>query len=75
VPLCARLKSATGLPVWIKPNAGLPVIEGGVISYKETPRDFAAQAAALAEAGASFLGGCCGSAPEFIRALRLAAGP
>jgi methionine synthase I (cobalamin-dependent) len=72
VAMCQRLKSATSLPVWIKANAGLPVLEGGVVSYKETPQDFAAHAPALREAGAAFLGGCCGSNPEFIRALRAA---
>ena len=70
VPLCRRLAETSGLPVWIKPNAGLPVtVEGGGISWPASPAEFAAQAPAVIEAGAKFIGGCCGTNPEFIRAL------
>jgi methionine synthase I (cobalamin-dependent) len=67
--LCRRLKEASGLPVWIKPNAGMPTLEGGRAVYAMGPADFAAHLPALAEAGASFIGGCCGTSPEFVRAL------
>jgi methionine synthase I (cobalamin-dependent) len=69
VPLCARLKAACALPVWIKANAGLPEWRGGQAVYSTAPEDFAACLAPLAEAGASFVGGCCGTSPDFIRAL------
>ena len=69
VPICSRLHAATSLPIWIKPNAGLPQVEGGRTVYKTTPDEFAAHASDLLKAGASFIGGCCGSNPEFIRAL------
>jgi len=69
IPICRRLAAATSLPIWIKPNAGLPEMVGGVAHYKTTPEEFAASAQELSEAGASFLGGCCGTSPEFIRAL------
>jgi methionine synthase I (cobalamin-dependent) len=69
VPICQRLHAASPLPVWIKPNAGLPAIEGTAIRYRATAESFASHFAALREAGASFLGACCGSTPEFIRAL------
>jgi methionine synthase I (cobalamin-dependent) len=69
VPICGRLRAATSLPLWIKPNAGLPVVEHGRAVYKTTPQEFAEQAKALVQAGASFVGGCCGSNPEFIRTL------
>ena len=68
--ICGRLKSAVDRPLWIKPNAGLPEMEGGRVVYRETPEGFAGRAAELVAAGASFLGGCCGTNPEFIRALR-----
>ncbi len=68
VDLCRRLKAATDRPIWIKANAGLPEIEEGKTVYRQTPEQFAAYALQLAEAGASFLGGCCGTTPEFIRA-------
>jgi len=68
-PICRRLRAACGLPVWIKPNAGLPKMEGTAIRYDTSAEFFASHYAALREAGASFLGGCCGSTPDFIRAL------
>ena len=69
VPICRRLRAACDLPLWIKPNAGLPTIEGSAIHYGTSAEFFASHYAALREAGAAFLGGCCGSTPEFIRAL------
>jgi len=71
--VCRRLRAACDLPIWIKPNAGLPIMEetpeGTAIRYGMSADFFAAHYAALRDAGASFLGGCCGSTPDFIRAL------
>jgi len=64
-----RLRAATSLPVWIKPNAGLPEVSEGRVSYRTTPEEFAAHALKIRDAGAHFIGGCCGTTPEFIRAL------
>jgi len=69
IPVCKRLAAATSLPIWIKPNAGLPEMVAGVAQYKTTPAEFAASARELIAAGATFLGGCCGTSPDFIRAL------
>ena len=69
VPICMRLRASTDLPIWIKPNAGLPVVEGAAIHYVTSAEFFASHFVALRDAGASFLGGCCGSNPDFIRAL------
>jgi len=68
VAICRRLRAATSLPLWIKPNAGLPEMEDGRPVYRTPPEQFAAGMAALAEAGANFIGGCCGTGPESIRA-------
>ena len=68
-PICQRLHAACALPVWIKPNAGLPIVEGAAIRYATTAEYFASHYSALRAAGASFVGGCCGSTPEFVRAL------
>ncbi|MEJ5238473.1 homocysteine S-methyltransferase family protein [Limisphaera sp. VF-2] len=70
LPICRRLRAASSLPLWIKPNAGLPQLMDGRPRYTTTPESFAAHAPALRAAGADFLGGCCGTDPEFIRALR-----
>jgi len=72
--ICRRLKHASGLPVWIKPNAGMPSLEAGQAVYTMAADAFAGYLAALVESGASFIGGCCGTSPEFVRALVRAAG-
>jgi methionine synthase I (cobalamin-dependent) len=69
VPICQRLRAACDLPLWIKPNAGLPTMEGSGLHYATSADFFASHYTALRDAGAAFLGGCCGSTPEFIRAL------
>jgi 5-methyltetrahydrofolate--homocysteine methyltransferase len=69
VPVCKRLAAATNRPIWIKPNAGLPEMVEGVANYKTTPAEFAESVPALVEAGATFLGGCCGTTPDFIREI------
>lgn len=70
IPVCRRLKAATDRPLWIKPNAGLPVVEQGRVVYRTTPAEFAAHVPALVAAGASFIGGCCGTNPAFIQAVK-----
>lgn len=70
IPICQRLRAATDRPLWIKANAGLPEVVQGQVSYTQTPEQFVEFVPALLEAGASFLGGCCGTTPETIRALR-----
>jgi 5-methyltetrahydrofolate--homocysteine methyltransferase len=67
VAICKRLCAAShGVPVWIKANAGLPRIENGKTVYAITAAEFAAQVPAVIAAGASFIGGCCGTSPDFI---------
>lgn len=70
VSICRRLKAATDRPVWIKANAGLPELVDGRAAYRTTPAEFAAYVPALREAGAAFVGGCCGTSPDFVRAVR-----
>ena len=54
-----------------KPNAGIPTInDQGIAEYHQTPEEFAAIVAQCKENGATILGGCCGTAPEYIRAIR-----
>ena len=68
--LCQRLRQSTSLPIWVKPNAGLPELVEGETRYRAAPEVFARHAPALVKAGADFVGGCCGTNPEFIRALK-----
>jgi len=72
VEVCRRLHAATRLPIWIKPNAGMPEIVDGRPVYRMTAAEFAGFVPALLDAGASFIGGCCGTSPEFIRACAAA---
>ena len=60
----------TSLPVMAKPNNGLPQLIDGKTVYPMTAEEFAKEARALVLNGARVLGGCCGSTPEHIRALR-----
>ena len=69
VKICRRLHAATDLPVWIKANAGLPEMVGDEVVYNQTAEQFASYVPQLVEAGASFIGGCCGTTPDFIRAV------
>jgi 5-methyltetrahydrofolate--homocysteine methyltransferase len=69
VEICRRLRAATDRPLWIKANAGLPEMVDGQVVYRTSPREFASHARALVEAGANFIGGCCGTGPAYIRAL------
>jgi methionine synthase I (cobalamin-dependent) len=69
VEICRRLRAATDRPIWVKPNAGIPELVNDVPVWKTPPEEFASYGPALVAAGAGFLGGCCGTAPEFIRAL------
>ena len=57
------------VPVVVNPNAGLPRSEQGRTVYDVTPEQFAETMREMAEMGASVLGGCCGTDPEFIRQL------
>ncbi|MAE95751.1 MAG: methionine synthase [Deltaproteobacteria bacterium] len=70
IPICARLASATDRPIWIKANAGLPTLQEGEVVYGTTPGEFVSHLGDLVDAGASFIGGCCGTSPAFIEALR-----
>ena len=69
VEICRRLHAASGRAVWVKANAGLPEMRDGKTHYAQTAEQFAAYVPKLIAAGAGFIGGCCGTSPEFIRAV------
>ncbi len=70
IRIAESLLRATRLPVWIKPNAGLPEIDGGKTVYRMKPDEFARHVKVLIEIGVRVIGGCCGSTPEHIKAAR-----
>ncbi len=65
-----ELRSATHLPIWFKPNAGLPILDAdGQPTYTVTPEQMAAEVSSWLEAGAQVVGGCCGTSPEHLAAI------
>ncbi len=69
LPAVVALRAGTILPVWVKPNAGLPDLVDGRPVYAVSIDDFAEHAPALFEAGANVVGGCCGVGPEHIKRI------
>lgn len=65
----AALRPLTSLPLVAKPNAGFPCEQNGQMVYTLSPEDMAAAALSFAEAGATLLGGCCGTDDRHIRAV------
>jgi len=61
------------IPLWIKPNAGLPRMDGEVVRYDTTPQMMASSITRFIEAGARVVGGCCGTAPDHLKAIAAAA--
>ena len=70
IPLCQSLRKATDLAVWIKPNAGLPVVEDEKTIFYTTAQEFVKHVPELIQAGANFVGACCGSDQEFVKEIR-----
>jgi len=70
IAVAREFREHTTLPLIIQPNAGLPEIEGERTVYRETPEFMADKAKEMIALGVSIIGGCCGTTPEHIRALR-----
>ena len=69
--LVSKLRRSVKGPLICKPNAGVPLIGAdGIPTYPQTPGEFAAIVRDCHTNGASVLGGCCGTAPEYIAALK-----
>ena len=68
--IISEMVSHTRIPVITKPNAGLPFLdENGTTCYNMEAEEFAEEMEVLVNAGATILGGCCGTTPEFIRQI------
>lgn len=73
-PVVEELLAYSRVPVLVEPNAGLPELMDGETVFRLAPDAFAAKTAAFAAAGVQILGGCCGTTPAHIAALRSAIG-
>lgn len=67
--LVARMKPFASCPILVQPNKGLPEIRDNKVSYNINDQEFAYWAGKMIEAGASIIGGCCGTSPSTIRAI------
>ena len=67
-----QMRPLTSTPLSAMPNAGFPTTQGGRQIYVSTPEYFADYARRFAEAGVSIIGGCCGTTPAHIAAMRAA---
>lgn len=71
----ANMRESCGLPLLAQPNAGKPRLSAGEVHYDLEAADFAQQMLKVAAAGATLLGGCCGTTPAHIAALKAALAP
>jgi len=69
VPVIRRMRAAVATPLIAQPNAGMPVLRDGQAVYTQTPEQMATFVPQFAQAGANIIGSCCGSTPEFTRAI------
>ena len=69
VDVVRRMKPYANCPILAQPNKGLPEMRDGQVVYNWTDQDFVKIGKELIEAGASILGGCCGSSPSTIKAI------
>ncbi len=72
--IVAEFLATMSIPLWVKPNAGVPRIVGDAVIYDADPDTLARHVAAYAEQGARVVGGCCGSTPGHIAAIAAALG-
>lgn len=70
IPLIKRMIDYATIPVFAKPNNGMPLLVDGVTRYNMTPEEFALYGNELVEAGIRAIGGCCGTTPKHIEELR-----
>lgn len=68
-PIVDTLLQYSSIPVIVSPNAGLPVLQDGQTCYPLDPQSFASYMADFMAQGISVAGGCCGTTPDFIKAI------
>ncbi|MCX7705843.1 MAG: homocysteine S-methyltransferase family protein [bacterium] len=69
IDITKEIRKFTQLPVWIKPNAGIPELVSGKTIYPETPEHMVTFIPELIKSGASIIGGCCGTTPLHIKKI------
>lgn len=74
VELVQTIAKAVDIPIIAKPNAGLPCVKNGETCYDMDAETYVGHMKAIIEAGATIIGGCCGTTPEFIKGIKDAYG-
>lgn len=69
IPIVEEFRKYSSTPIIVKPNAGLPVVKQGKTVFDKTADEFSDICVTLADMGATILGGCCGTTPEYIKKL------
>ena len=64
-----ELVAAAGIPLWVKPNAGIPRVVGDTVVYDADPETLAQHVRSYVELGVAVVGGCCGTTPEHVAAI------
>lgn len=72
IALASEFARHASVPIVIQANAGMPEDRGGELRYPEGPEDMAARVSELMDLGVAVIGGCCGTGPDHIRAIRAA---
>jgi len=70
IAIAKEFLANTELPIIIQSNAGIPTVVNDIVIYQETPIEFADFTKTLLELGVSIIGGCCGTTPDHISAIR-----
>ena len=72
IGIAKELRANTNVPILIHANAGMPILKDGETVFEQTPEDMAAQVKDVIDAGANIIGGCCGTTPAHISAMKAA---
>jgi len=70
IPILSKISKVSNLPLSVFPNAGLPVCVNGQTTYPESPEEFIKLIKELSEYNVRIIGGCCGTSPEYISAVK-----
>jgi len=70
IAIAGQFKRISTLPIIIQSNAGIPTVRNGILTYPESPEYMAEQSSELLKLGVSIIGGCCGTTPDHIAAMK-----
>jgi 5-methyltetrahydrofolate--homocysteine methyltransferase len=70
IKIAEEFSAYTRLPIIIQSNAGIPTLQDGIAVYPETPEFMAEKSKDLIKVGVKIIGGCCGTTPEHIAAIK-----